>query len=57
MRLYVFYIGKKTIQEGEEGFMLDEWEGQASGFIGLSDALRRYFDATVLRAIWVVFTP
>ena len=54
--MYLILV-KKTVQEGEEGYMLNEWEGQASGFIGLSDALSRSFDATVLRAVWVIFAP
>ena len=58
MRSYVFNIcKKKTVQKREGRFMFNEWEGQASGPIGLSNALGRYFDAIVLRAIWVVFVP
>ena len=32
--MYLMFV-KKTVQEGEERFMFNEWEGQATGFIRL----------------------
>ena len=53
MGFYVFDVCKKQ-KEGEERFMFNEWQSQASRFIGLSGVFSIYFDVTVRLKIFIV---